>query len=94
MPMDNFSIQHTTDQQGSMMAHSSFFQPSYYGDATVADFNPNVNMAPPQYQQPYQQEPAVLAQRHITPMQNVQQQYTHGMPMPQQTMQYHHHTRR
>lgn len=95
MPMDTFSMQHsgiTTDQQYAMMAPSHYLQPALRIDATVADFHPHVNMAAPQYQHPYQQQPGVLAQRHIAPMQNMQQ--GHGMPMPQQPMQYHHHTRR
>lgn len=99
MPMDTFSLQQqcgvTTDQQyQAMMAPSQYFEPAYHMDTTVSNFQPPLQMAVPQYQQPYQQEPAVLAQRHIAPIQNMQPQYNHGMPMPQQPVQYHHHTRR
>ncbi|USW51710.1 hypothetical protein Slin15195_G050290 [Septoria linicola] len=90
MPMDAYPMQPgpmsqlPADQHYAMtMAPAQYFMPAHT-DHAVADFHPPTNMATHHYQQ---QQPDVLAERHMAPMQSVQNQ---GMPM-NQPLQWHHH---
>ncbi|KAF2212035.1 hypothetical protein CERZMDRAFT_84978 [Cercospora zeae-maydis SCOH1-5] len=58
------------------MAPSSYFVRSE-SDPSIADFHPPVNLAAPQYSQPYQQEPEAVVNAQPLPVQN------HVMPVSQ-----------